>query len=254
VKAKHSYAAVAAAYAALVGAWLLMTHLSAGPGTLWPTPAKVWDAFWVERAGFLSATRATLEEAGVGFLFGVSIAVVFAFLAVRFVTLGGSLYRIALVLYSLPLIAVAPLLATWFGPGLTTKAAIAALGSFFPVVVNGIEALRSADARAVEFMSTIGANSRQVFLKVRLHYALPAIFAAFKVAGPNAFIGAMLAEWVGANNGLGLMVLFSLYSFQVARLWATLIVSTAIAVVIYFGFEISGRKLFAWHPSTQMRL
>jgi ABC-type nitrate/sulfonate/bicarbonate transport system permease component len=88
---------------------------------------------------------------------------------------------------------------------------------------------------------------------VRLPYTLPALFAAFTVAGPAAIVGAMLAEWVGAERGLGLMILFSMFSFQIPELWAAIFVASLMSLLVYLIFAVLARLLFPWHASTRRR-
>lgn len=233
----------------LLLAWQWMAVRNPGPGSLWPPPAEVASTLWTGRSTFLANTVATLTAASLGFVGGVALGTGVALLAVRSKLLGDSVYRFSLALYSLPLIALAPVLTVWLGLGLATRVVIALLASFFPVVVNLTQALRTTEPRALRLMDVLGASSRERFWLVELPYALPALVAACKVAAPNAIIGAMLAEWVGAERGLGIQLLFTMFNFQVARLWATLLVATALTLSAYYLFEVLGRRLFPWHAS-----
>jgi ABC-type nitrate/sulfonate/bicarbonate transport system permease component len=251
MRAVRSWAIPLAAWAALLGLWELVARLNQHPGTLWPTPRTVFGTILDNPQVFWQNAEVTLREAGLGFGYGVVLAIVLAVLAQRFPSLRDNLYRLSLTLYSIPLIALAPVLVSWVGPGLWTKVIIALLASFFPVLVNATQALRVTDQKAIELMSVLGASGLQTLLRVRLPYALPAVIASFKIAAPAAIIGAMLAEWVGAERGLGLLVLFSMFSFKVPQLWATLIVASALSLAAYYLFELAGRLLFPWHGSAR---
>lgn len=248
---RRSWMVSAAIYLLLLAVWWLVALANTQPGSLWPSPVTVVEVLWKERMTFVSNAGVTLMEAALGFAGGVMLAAFFSFLSMFSRSVGDNLYRLSLVLYSLPLIAVAPLLVVWVGPGLWTKVIIALLASFFPVLVNTTQAIRHTDPRAIELMSSLGASRLQTLWRVRLPYALPALIASFKVAGPGAIIGAMLAEWVGAEQGLGLLVLFSMFSYVIPLLWATLIVSSAVSLSVYYVFELIGRRLFPWHPSSR---
>lgn len=234
---------------ALLVSWQLMSMGNAGPGTLWPSPLSVLGEIVQHPGLFLDNVVATMTAAMLGFLAGVVLAFVLSVAATRLGPVGDNLFRISLALYSLPLIALAPVLTIWFGIGLTTKVVVALLASFFPVMVNLSQALRSTDRGSMELMALLGAASWQRLFMVELPYALPALFAACKVAAPNAIIGAMLAEWVGSERGLGIMLLFAMFNFQVSRLWATLIVATTLTLSSYYLFDWMGRRLFPWHAS-----
>jgi ABC-type nitrate/sulfonate/bicarbonate transport system permease component len=248
---RRSWMISAAIYLLLIAAWELVARANTQPGSLWPAPLTVAEFLWRERATLVSNAGTTLLEAALGFAGGVILAAFFSLLSMFSRSIGDNLYRLSLVLYSLPLIAVAPLLVVWVGPGLWTKVIIALLASFFPVLVNTTQAIRKTDSKAIELMSSLGASRLQTLWRVRLPYALPTLIASFKVAGPGAIIGAMLAEWVGAEKGLGLLVLFSMFSYQIPLLWATLIVSSAVSLTVYYAFEMAGRRMFPWHPSSR---
>jgi ABC-type nitrate/sulfonate/bicarbonate transport system permease component len=228
-----------------------MARTHEGPGTLWPAPRTVFETIAHNPNLFWQSVEATLKEAALGFALGAAAALLLALLAQWFPPLRDSLYQASLTLYSIPLIALAPVLVTLVGPGLWTKVIIAALASFFPVFVNATQALRTTDAKALELLSVLGASPAQSLARVRVPYALPAVIASFKIAAPAAIIGAMLAEWVGADRGLGLLMLFSMFSYKVPQLWAALLLASALSVGAYYLFEFVGRLLFPWHGSAR---
>jgi ABC-type nitrate/sulfonate/bicarbonate transport system permease component len=238
-------------YLVLLGAWWLVAALNDKPGTLWPSPPEVLETIWDQRSALWVNGKATLEEAALGFLAGVGLATAIALVANRFRILGEGLQQVALALYSLPLIALAPVLVLWVGPGMATKVIVAAFGSFFPVLINFAYALRTTDPGALELMRASGASGWQTFIRVELPYALPALFASFTIAGPAAIVGAMVAEWVGGNEGLGVMILFSMTSYDVPTIWASLVTASTLSLLVYLVFAVTGRALFPWHPSVQ---
>ncbi len=242
---------IGAVWLALLGVWWLIAVLERHPGTLWPDPAQVATALWQLRVAFVQNAATTVEEAAIGFAAAVTLAVAIALVSERYRPLAGSLHRLAISVYSLPLIALAPVLVLWTGSGLTTKVIIAALASFFPVLINLTQALRTTDPAALELMRTGGASSWQVFRHVELPYALPVLFAAFTVAAPAAILGAMLAEWVGANSGLGIQLLNSMQNDDIPELYASLAVASVLSLVAWLAFTLLGRWLFPWHASLQ---
>jgi ABC-type nitrate/sulfonate/bicarbonate transport system permease component len=251
VSARASRLLAVACWLGLLAAWWTVAALDRRPGSLWPSPPTVVQAMWDGRVALLQNAAVTMTEAGLGFAAGTALAVAVALLADRVRVLGDGLQQLALALYSLPLIALAPVLVLWVGTGLATKVIIAALASFFPVLINLAQALRSTDPQALELMRVSGAGSLETFRRVELPYALPPLFAAFTIAGPSAIVGAMLAEWVGAERGLGLMVLFSMTSYDVPAIWSSLVVASLLSLAVYFAFALLGRALFPWHPSVR---
>ncbi len=235
----------------LLGAWWLIAALQQHPGTLWPTPKQVASTLWTFRSAYLTNASATLQEAALGFVVATALAVGVALIGERYRPLARSLQRLAIALYALPLIALAPVLVLWTGSGLTTKVVIAALAAFFPILINLSQALRTTEAQALELMRIGGASGWQTFRYVELPYALPMLFAGCTIAAPAAILGAMLAEWVGADRGLGILLLTATQNYAIAELYGGLIVASLLSLAVWLLFTFSGRRLFPWHPSLQ---
>ncbi|MBO9521550.1 MAG: ABC transporter permease subunit [Nocardioidaceae bacterium] len=243
--------AVASFYVLLLGAWEVYGRLAYEPGKLLPPPTTILRTLWEMRDAYLRDAWVTVQEAGLGLLVGVVLGLGIALLVDRFARMGEGIYRLALVLYSVPLIALAPALVSALGIGLRSKVAIAALAAFFPVVVNVTTALRSVDRRVLELGRLLSVGRWRTLRFMRMPYALPALFAALKIAGPAAVIAAMIAEWVGAERGLGLALLYAMFGFQLPNLWAILLLSTLMTGFAFAVFEVLGRVATPWHASAQ---
>jgi ABC-type nitrate/sulfonate/bicarbonate transport system permease component len=243
-------AAVFATYAGLIVAWQIAGGVTfKHPTSLFPPPSRIVSFIWHTRTGLITATKTTLYEAAIGLLLAFLVGVAVALCADYFRRLGNGLYRSALVLYGLPLVAVAPVLVSWFGPGSNSKIGVAFLASFFPIIVNLTQALRETDARTLELARVTGANRLQILWRFRLPYTLPALFAALEIAAPSAFIAALLAEWIGANSGLGVLMIYAMFEFQVVYLWGTIFVASVIAGLLFLIFHLGGRLAAPWHSS-----
>jgi ABC-type nitrate/sulfonate/bicarbonate transport system permease component len=243
-------AAVVATYVGIIVAWQVAGSATfKHPTSLFPPPSRIMSFIWDTRHGLISAAKTTLYEAAVGLLIAFIVGVVVAISADYFRRVGNGLYRSALVLYGLPLVAIAPVLVSWFGPGSNSKIGVAFLASFFPIIVNLTQALRETDARTLELARVTGANRAQVLWRFRLPYTLPALFAALEIAAPSAFIGALLAEWIGANSGLGVLMIYAMFEFQVVYLWGTIFLATLIAGGLFLIFRVGGRLAAPWHAS-----
>lgn len=248
---RRGRAVVIAFYVLLFGAWEVYGRLAYQPGDLLPPPSMILDTLWTMRAAYFGDAWVTLQEAALGLLVGVTLGLGIALLVDRFGHFGEGIYRLALVLYSVPLIALAPALVSALGIGLVSKVAIAALAAFFPVVVNVTTALRSVDRRVLELGRLLSVGRWRMLRFVRLPYAMPALFAALKIAGPAAVIAAMIAEWVGAERGLGLALLYAMFGFQLPNLWAILLLSTLMSGLAFLAFELLARVATPWHASVQ---
>lgn len=233
----------------LVGVWEALASRAAGPRSLWPPPSAILSSLWTDRDIFIPAAATTLWEATLGFIVGVLLALATGALSLRFTVLSDFAYRTSVILYSVPIITIAPLLAIWFGQDLLPKIIIASLGAFFPITANTLIGLRSTDRTALEMMNVLGASGRQTLQHVRIPYALPLVIASFKIAAPAAIIGAMVAEWSGATQGLGITLIYSMFDYLLPRLWATILVASILSMLAYGTFELASRAAFRWNPS-----
>jgi NitT/TauT family transport system permease protein len=166
------------------------------------------------------------------------------------VTVSRIVLPISLGIRSIPIIALTPFLTLLLGRGHLTVAVISALIVFFPTLVNGVLGLRSVDEQSLELMRVMNASWWQVFWRLRLPAALPALFAAFRVAAASSVLGALVAEWVASGSGLGYVILQSGVQFEVALMWSAVILSTAMAAVAFSLIAYAEKRLLTWQPQT----
>lgn len=242
---------VVGGYAALVALWWIAARADGGPASPILGPGQLLQTLWRDRGALGENLTQTVKEAGSGLAVGAGLALVVSVVCVRFAALGQAIHRVALILYSLPLIAIAPVLVIIMGTGVGTKVVIAALAAFFPVLVNAVDGLGRVDRRALEMMDVIGAPYTSTFLRVRVPYALPNIVASLTVAAPSAVIGATVAEWVGGERGLGVAILYAAQSYQIDVLWSSIAALTVLSLISYAVFALAGRRLFPWHASAR---
>jgi NitT/TauT family transport system permease protein len=216
-----------------------------------PSPTEIadvlredWDSLWAD-------TRATAEVALLGLLVGSGIAIGLALVALAARSLESAILRLGLALYSVPIIVVAPLLVLWLGQGQKPRVAISALAVFFIVLVNTIRGFRSTTRESHELMYVLSASRLGVLRYLRAPSALPYLMSALKVAVPASVFGAVIGEWIGANKGLGVSMFYSLYQFDVPRLWAAMVLTTAIALAGYALVALAERLVMPWHESVQ---
>jgi NitT/TauT family transport system permease protein len=157
-----------------------------------------------------------------------------------------SLYPWAVVLQTVPIVAIAPLLTIWFGFGLSPKIVIAAIICFFPMLVNSTRGLRAISPQALELMRILSASRRDIFFRVRLPSSLPYVFSGLKVASTLAVIGAIVAEFTGADRGIGYLVVAASYRIDTRLMFAGIALSSA-AGILFFNL-ISGleRLVLRW--------
>lgn len=191
----------------------------------------------------------TLSEAWKGYLIGNAVAIVLGMVFVLVPFLEKLLMQIAVATYCLPIVAVGPILQSTL-TGESPKVALVALSVFFTTLIGVLVGLRSADRTSLELVRAYGGGRVRELTKVRIRAALPSAFAGLQIAAPAAILGAIIGEYFGGENGLGIMMIASLQGFKVARTWGIAAVATALAGVGFVTTMIIGRALTSWAPRT----
>lgn len=233
----------------LCAAWWLVTATGWVAPFILPSPADTWSAF-ADNAGYLAGhTWVTTYETLIGFAIAAVVGVLVAIFMVYSQALEKTLYPLILFAQVIPKIAIAPLFVVWLGFGASPKILVAVLMAFFPVVISGMAGLRSVNPDILELTATMGAGSVKTFVKVRLPAAMPELLSGLKVAATLAVTGAVVGEFVGANEGLGYVILQANGNLDTAMLFAALIIMSLLGVVLFLAIQIAERFLISWHPS-----
>lgn len=202
-------------------------------------PVEVWDFLTTgqigadARAQLWDASVTTLTDAGVGLFAGASIAVICALVFNLAPSAESTFMPMAIVLRSVPLVAMTPLITLIFGRGLLAVTVISGIVTFFPVLVNVSLALRSAPKAAIDLCHAYGADAATTLRKVQIPTALPALFASLRIAAPLALVGALLAEWLSTGHGLGYLMLQSGSLSNYNMLWSATALVTIYSIVAY---------------------
>ena len=236
---------------AAVGLWELCVRAFAVPVYVLPAPSSIVRAFYVgvSRLIYVQNAWVTLEEtllgfavgASLGFLLGTAIA-----LSRRFEYF---LYPSIVMFQALPKVALAPLIILWFGVGLPSKIVTAALIAFFPLMVNTVVGLRSADEDRVNLMRSLDASAAQIFWMLRLPSALPFLMAGLEVAMIFALIGAIVAEFVSATAGLGVLINSLNFSGDTAGIFSILLILAVMGLLLNSAIASVRRRLLFWDAS-----
>jgi ABC-type nitrate/sulfonate/bicarbonate transport system permease component len=223
--------------------WLLPA-----PSVIAVTLVTSWQLLWHH-------TLVTVLEVVLGFGLSLLCGVVLACGMALSRTLERSLYPFIIASQTIPIIVIAPLLLIWVGYGLAPKIIVVALIAFFPIVVNMVDGLQSVDPDVVHLLRILGANRWQIFVKVQLPSSLPFLFSGLRVAMAVSVIGAVIGEWVGSSQGLGYLMIRSKPQFLTERVFAAIVVLSAIGITL---FALVGRleKLAIpwWHNEQRQRL
>jgi NitT/TauT family transport system permease protein len=243
---RAAIASVVGALVAFVVLWQLVVVASGLPEYVLPPPDEVAKRF-VE--AFAAGTiqphlAATLVEVALGFAVGAGSALVIGYALARsqFVERVLSPYLVAA--QATPILALAPLIALWFGPGLLGKVLICALIVFFPVAVATMVGIRSVDAKLLELGRSLRATRRQVLTTLEIPAALPSILGGMRVGVTLAVVGAIVGEWAGAERGLGVLINLARGSlFDIPLMFATLLTIALVGIVLYLVVVIVERRL-----------
>ncbi len=235
-----------APYLALLILWEVAGRLDWVAGGALPALSEIVARFWVDRADYPAHVLATLQASGAGFLIGNIIAVLAGVLFVQLPVTARMARGLNIAIFALPPIAIAPILALTL-EGMTPRIVLAALGVYFVTMQATVTGLTQYDSRAADLVRAYGGGGRAVMRFVQIRGAVPAILSGFRVAAPNAVLGAILAEFGGGGRwGLGAYLLGSLGRGEPDRLWGIGLTATLIAGLSYALFAaLSARMLGA---------
>jgi NitT/TauT family transport system permease protein len=212
-----------------------------------PAPSKVLLQLFNRNLSWPYHFWVTAWETVAGFLVAAVVGIALAYLIVHYRRLNQILYPYVLLAQIVPKVAVAPLFFIWFGFGELPKVLVAFLVAFFPIVIDTIVGLHAADPDMLDFMRTLGASPYKTFMKVRLPAALPHIFGGFKVAITLAVIGAVIGEFVGAESGLGYMIIRAQSHFRTDQVFAALFLLSVLGMALFMAFVLMERLAIPWY-------
>lgn len=237
--------AVAASFAAFLLAWKGVVVVGRFPAFILPPPELVLARLvraWTE-GQMTPHALATLQEIALGFVVGVSSALVVGYGLARSALVARLISPYIVAAQATPILALAPVLALWFGPGLLSKVVICALIVFFPVAVSVMVGIRSVDAGLLELGRSLRATRRQVLLTLEIPAALPSIFGGLRVGITLAVVGAVVGEWAGAARGLGVLVNLARGSlFDIPLMFGALVTIAGIGVALYLVVVLCERR------------
>ncbi|HET7686216.1 MAG TPA: ABC transporter permease [Candidatus Limnocylindria bacterium] len=218
---------------------------------LLPAPSEIAGALVGNWEELLAAGRTTLIEALGGFAIGLLAGLAVAFATARFALARGALMPFAIAANAIPIIAFAPIMNSWFGvTSPLSKMMIVAMLVFFPVMINTVRGLTSADASTLELMRSYAASEVEILRKVRVPAALPYFFTAIKVGATLSLIGAVVGEYFGgATVALGRMIVESASFLRFAEAWAAIIIAAALGIGFYLIIIGIERIVMPWHAS-----
>lgn len=227
--------------------WQMAVKITKIEPWLLPSPSGVILSLWNSRDLVIYHAGATLLETVLGFALAVVVGVIIAFLMDFSPFLRRTIYPLLVISQTIPLIAVAPLFMLWFGLGLLPKIYIIALVCFFPIAVSLADGFQSVDQEWLKLMVTMDASKWQVFRYIKWPAALPTFYSGLRIAATYSVMGAVIAEWMGGNRGLGILLSRSSQSFLIARVFATIFVIVLLSLLVFGFIELLARLTMKWY-------
>ncbi|MGN0520212.1 MAG: ABC transporter permease [Candidatus Fimenecus sp.] len=236
----------AVALLAVVAIWAAATGFDLVPSFMLPSPAAVAKAFFSDFSLLCQHARVTLTEAFLGLLLGVVLAFLLATLMDRFEILYKAIYPLLVITQTVPTIAVAPLLVLWQGFGMAPKITLVVLTTFFPIAVSLLDGYRCADQDAINLLRSMGAGRVKIFRYIKFPSALGSFFAGLKVSASYAVVGAVVAEWLGGFEGLGVYMTRVRKAYAFDKMFAVIIFTTLVSLLLMWGVAVLRKLVMPW--------
>ena len=222
----------AAALCLLILLWQFLYQSGAVPAYMLPSPIQVVKALFTDLPTILRHAVVTLQEAFYGLCIGVVLAFVMATLMDHFRILNKALYPIMIITQTIPTIAIAPLLVLWMGFYMAPKITLVVITTFFPITVGLLDGYKSVDKDSIDLMRAMGASKVQIFFHVKLPAALPQFFSGLKISASYAVVGAVISEWLGGFEGLGVYMTRVSKAYAFDKMFAVIIFIVIISLLL----------------------
>lgn len=230
-------------------AWELSVRLLKIPPFILPSPILVGSVL-IDSAPVLAAhTWYTLQACLLGFLLALIVGIIFAVLTVQSRLIEQTTNTLLVSMNSIPKVAIAPLFIVWLGTGLQPKVAIAMLVAVFPIVVETVHGLKSANPDMLDLARVLGASRLKLLTKIQFPHALPNLFAGMKVGIALALVGGIVGEFVASRQGLGYAILVAQGQFDTPMIFAALVILALLGTALFYAVEFLERLIVPWDVS-----
>lgn len=231
-----------------LGLWISFTRFSEVPSFIFPTPGQVWQRFLTSLfdGSLLYHTWVTLSEVLLGLLIGVSFAIFIGYILAKVRIVERILSPYIVASQSIPVVAIAPLLVIWLGPGMLSKVLISALIVFFPVLVNTIVGIRSVPDELYDLMDSLQADFWQRLTLLEIPAALPVFLGGLRIGATLSVIGAVVGEFVGADQGLGFLVNVGRGMYDTSLVFVAVFALIIMALGLYGSVVLVEKNVLSW--------
>lgn len=236
-------------YVAIVGILILWQFLSAMeivPKFMLPSPLDVVKAFIFDFPLLMNHARTTLLEAFFGLAIGVSLGFMVAVIMDRFHFIYKAFYPILIITQTIPTVAIAPLLVLWLGYGMAPKITLIVIVTFFPITIGLLDGFKSADSDAIQLLKSMNASDRQIFKHIKLPSSISHFFAGLRISVSYSVVGAVISEWLGGFNGLGVYMTRVKKSYSFDKMFAVILLISIISLILMEGVVFLQKISMPW--------
>lgn len=212
--------------------WLFVSEGGIIPAYMLPSPVDVVKAFVNDFGVLCSHAAVTLQEALYGLLIGTALAFIIAVLMDRFTFLNKALYPLLVITQTIPTIAIAPLLVLWMGFSMAPKITLVVLTTFFPIAISLLDGFQSADKDEMGLIRSMGGSRLQIFRHVKLPSATEQFFSGLKVSASYSIVGAVISEWLGGFEGLGVYMTRVKKAYAFDKMFAVIILISVVSLLL----------------------
>ena len=232
--------------AVLLMIWQILSMVNIIPKFMLPSPFEVVKAFVSDFPLLMKHTEVTLIEAFLGLGLGIILGFAVAVIMDRFEYAYKMIYPVLVITQTIPTVAIAPLLVLWMGYGILPKIMLILLTSFFPITIGLLDGFRSVDKDMLNLLKTMGATSFQNFIHLKLPSSLGYFFAGLRISVSYSIIGAVVAEWLGGYDGLGVYMTRVRKSYSFDKMFAVIFLISGISLLLMYFVKKIQRWCMTW--------
>lgn len=226
--------------------WEISSRAFNVPDWLLPAPSQIWTEIFASWPNYHSHLVSTIRLSFVGFLIGCTTGLTVAICLHLVPKLRETLYPLMILSQNIPIIVLAPLLVIWFGFGMAPKLIIITLVCFFPVTIAALDGFRQTGRDMLHYMKMAGATYRQIFWKLEWPHAMPSVFSGLKIAATYSVMGAVISEWLGAREGIGVYMTLASSSFRTTQVFVAIFLIMALSLLFFGAIVLLEKRMIRW--------
>lgn len=228
--------------------WEIGVKLFDVPAWLLPAPSQIGQLIYTDFGHYEGHLIATIKLTTIGFLIGTTIGICVAICLHLVLFFREAFYPLMIASQNIPIIVLAPLLVIWFGFGILPKLIVISLVCFFPIAIATLDGFRQTNNELVHYMQMAGATKQQIFWKLEWHHALPSLFSGLKISATYSVMGAVISEWLGAKEGIGVYMTLASSSFRTDRVFVAIFLIVLLSLLFFALIAGIEKRIVKWNP------